>query len=132
MSADWILLGLRLLAPILLYTFLGLMIRQMVSVQSRRPIAACLRRLDDPAITLSLQDNNTLGREPGNSLVIVDDFVSAWHARLTFEAGRWWLTDLDSTNGTLVNDRPVEQRTPLAYGDVIRLGEVQLRLEHGG
>jgi hypothetical protein len=133
MTVDWLLFGLRLLAPILLYSFLGLIIRRMVRLPHRsRSSRDYLRRLDAPDTTFVLDLRNTVGREAGNSLIIDDHFISARHAVLTYEDGIWWLADLDSTNGTLVNEVPVEKATPLAYGDVVSLGEVQLRLEKGG
>jgi len=57
-----------------------------------------------------------------------DDSVSRRHAELTPDEGRWWIRDLDSSNGTWINDRPVEDRTPLAPGDRIRCGDTVLVL----
>ncbi|NCF39633.1 MAG: FHA domain-containing protein, partial [Planctomycetia bacterium] len=57
-----------------------------------------------------------------------DDSVSRRHAELTPDEGRWWIRDLDSSNGTWINDRPVEDRTPLAPGDRIRCGDTILIL----
>jgi pSer/pThr/pTyr-binding forkhead associated (FHA) protein len=72
----------------------------------------------------------TFGRAEDNALVLVgDDYASAHHARL--ESGRdgVWLVDLDSTNGTWVNDEQLEGRRRLNAGDVIRIGRSELRLE---
>ena len=60
-----------------------------------------------------------------NDLVLVDEAISSQHCRVRLEQGRWVLHDLDSTNGTLVNDERVT-RQPLGEGDVIRLGETKL------
>jgi two-component system NtrC family sensor kinase len=57
-----------------------------------------------------------------------DESVSRRHAELTPDEGRWWIRDLDSSNGTWINDRPVEDRTPLAPGDRIRCGDTILIL----
>ena len=57
-----------------------------------------------------------------------DDSVSRRHAELTPDEGRWWIRDLDSSNGTWINDRPIEDRTPLAPGDRIRCGDTTLVL----
>ena len=135
MTVDWLLLGLRLLAPIFLYSFLILLIQRMVRTRREdQPTEAVLRRLDSPDLVFALQTKNTLGREPDNSLLIDDHFISAHHATLTYREGGWWLVDLGSTNGTQVNDVPVEttNSVPLTYGDVVRLGDIQLRLEKGG
>ncbi len=49
----------------------------------------------------------TLGRDQGNDIVVSSDSVSRRHARLSMEAGRRLLTDLESTNGSYVNDQPI-------------------------
>lgn len=38
------------------------------------------------------------------------------------------LTDHGSTNGTIVNEKPVQGQVPLGPGDVIRIGEIRLRV----
>ena len=63
----------------------------------------------------------TLGRAPDCALVFCDDTVSRHHARLELREGRWFLVDLDSSNGTLVNGRQVHDAEVRA-GDEIRLG----------
>lgn len=50
-----------------------------------------------------------------------DDTVSRHHARLELRVGRWFLVDLDSSNGTVVNGRRVRDAEVRA-GDEIRLG----------
>jgi hypothetical protein len=72
----------------------------------------------------------TVGRSEENSLVLEGDgFASARHARV--EAGRdgIWLVDLGSTNGTQVNGERIEGRRRLREGDLIRIGDTELRLE---
>ena len=44
-----------------------------------------------------------IGRSSGSSLVIVDEYTSTYHAKLTRSGDQWMLTDLDSTNGTKLN-----------------------------
>jgi pSer/pThr/pTyr-binding forkhead associated (FHA) protein len=68
-------------------------------------------------------DGLTVGRGEASSLVIADDGLSRLHASIHSEAGRVWVLDEQSTNGTYVNGRPADSRgTPLADGDEIRLG----------
>jgi hypothetical protein len=72
----------------------------------------------------------SVGRSEENSLVLEGDgFASARHARV--EAGRdgIWLVDLGSTNGTQVNGERIEGRRRLREGDVVRIGDTELRLE---
>jgi hypothetical protein len=67
-----------------------------------------------------------VGRAPGvNSLQIDDPTVSGQHFRLVPKEGEFYLVDLDTTNGTMVNHQRVKVRK-LASGDVIQVGAVQL------
>jgi hypothetical protein len=73
----------------------------------------------DPALLQAAEV--TLGRSPDCALVFCDDTVSRHHARLELREGRWFLVDLDSSNGTLVNGRRVRDAEVRA-GDEIQLG----------
>ena len=70
----------------------------------------------------------TVGRAESNSLVLGDGCVSREHARIDFGADRYVLTDCGSKNGTLVNGERVKVQM-LTEGDVIRIGDTELRLE---
>lgn len=63
----------------------------------------------------------TIGREEENTIRLNDERVSRFHAKLQEDAGRVILTDLDSTNGTRVNGRPVQMRV-LKPGDQVSIG----------
>ena len=65
----------------------------------------------------------TIGRTNGNDLIIQGRTVSRRHARLFFDNGRWYLEDLQSANGTLVNNVRVYQPVALNDGDVINFGD---------
>jgi pSer/pThr/pTyr-binding forkhead associated (FHA) protein len=74
----------------------------------------------------------TVGRGDDNSVALRgDEFASAHHARLEALRDGVWLVDLGSTNGTLVNGAPIDGRRRLRSGDVIRIGDTELRLEEG-
>jgi pSer/pThr/pTyr-binding forkhead associated (FHA) protein len=77
--------------------------------------------------TLSVFPGATVGREPGNAIIVDEDTVSARHAQFGIERGRWWLEDLGSTNGTFINRRPLEGRQPLTEGDEVQFGRVAMR-----
>jgi hypothetical protein len=67
-----------------------------------------------------------VGRAPGvNSLQVDDPTVSAQHFRVVPKEGEFFVVDLDTTNGTMVNHERVKVRK-LASGDVIQVGGVQL------
>lgn len=71
-----------------------------------------------------------IGRGPSNQVIIADDtFTSRHHAWITYEEGEFWLEDLGSTNGTLLNGHPVVKRLLLSSGDKIRVGRTELTFE---
>jgi hypothetical protein len=69
-----------------------------------------------------------LGRAADNDVVIDNQRVSRYHAQVRFIQSDWLVYDLDSTNGTYVQDQPVlpAQPRPLAAGGVLRLGDHDL------
>jgi serine/threonine protein kinase len=69
------------------------------------------------------QDVSTVGRTNGNDLVISGRSVSRRHARLWFDNGHWYIEDVGSSNGTLVNNVRIYQAVTLNDGDVINFGD---------
>lgn len=67
----------------------------------------------------------TLGRHYENTIVLLDPSVSRSHARLEFSAGRFFIQDLGSSNGVLVNDSKVERRE-LKDFDLLTIGKIML------
>ncbi len=70
----------------------------------------------------------TLGRESCD-LVLADAAVSRTHAELSFRRGRWFLKDMDSSNGTFLNEQRITTQIPLANEDQIRCGATVLLFE---
>jgi hypothetical protein len=70
-----------------------------------------------------------IGRSEHNTIVLEDAFVSAEHALLARRETQWWLEDLNSRNGTLLNDLPLAEATVVSAGDIITIGSVQLKIE---
>jgi len=68
----------------------------------------------------------TIGRAPDNDVVVGDPATSGHHGRIEVRAGSFWISDLGSTNGTLVNGEPVIEKQ-LTDGDVIAIGQNALR-----
>lgn len=66
----------------------------------------------------------TLGRAPGNGFVILDDSVSRAHVKCRVVCDSVQIEDLDSRNGTFVNDARIEGAVTLQNGDIVRLGSV--------
>jgi hypothetical protein len=72
----------------------------------------------------------TVGRGGQNDLVLDgDEFASARHARIEARGDGVWVQDLDSTNGTFLNGARVVGAERMSPGDVLRVGETDLRLE---
>ena len=70
----------------------------------------------------------TIGRGPDNTIVVNDPSISTHHAQLLLERDTYRLKDLDSTNGTRVNGKPVTE-TVLRFDDRIRFGAAEARYE---
>lgn len=65
------------------------------------------------------EDFVSIGRSSDSTLVIVDEYTSTYHARLARQGENWVLTDLDSTNGTMLNgEKVVKSRTVPLYTPV--------------
>ena len=86
------------------------------------------QRTDLPLDTLSI------GRAPDNRMVLQDPQASSHHAQIRPDTQGYLLVDLNSRNGTFVNDQRLMPQTPrlLISGDVIRIGETRLTYVTGG
>jgi pSer/pThr/pTyr-binding forkhead associated (FHA) protein/tetratricopeptide (TPR) repeat protein len=106
---------------------------------------------DSPALALLLQESDapgmalngpfgrvilgstavTIGRRPGNQVVVKDPRVSSYHVEIRSSGQGYVLTDLGSTNGTFVNENRVVSNTPytLNPGDRIRVGDISFTYE---
>lgn len=70
----------------------------------------------------------TIGRSPDNDLPVDNPAVSNHHAKVYYEGGRLVVEDLDSLNGTFVNDLRVE-RAMLHDGDSIWVGKHHIKVD---
>ncbi len=72
----------------------------------------------------------SVGRGPGNDIAIgSDEYASSRHARFEPRRDGVYVEDVGSTNGTFVNGVRLTRERRLAPGDVIRIGETDLRFE---
>jgi len=71
----------------------------------------------------------TLGRRSDNDLAVDDAAVSRYHAEVVWDGGRFWVVDLGSRNGVLVDGVRVAERARLEAGSQIRLGTTTVRFE---
>lgn len=146
---DWFILVLRIAFIFLVYFFLyqvaRVSIRELMAIgtatatqgngQPSMPKPASALELIEPAdssyapgMTFPLDHYTTVGRHSDSSLEIDDSFVSGSHAEIMYDQGSWWLQDLNSTNGTLVNSQQVRSRIRLADGDIVQFGRVRFRV----
>lgn len=134
-----IVLVLRLITSFALYAFLGWALfflwreaqRQGLSLANRRVpgISITVKHGDDtPILKHFAQPEITLGRDPGCDIPLMDDTVSTRHAQLTYHHTQWWLEDLASMNGTILNDAAVTMPTVITSGDEILCGSTRLTI----
>ena len=74
-----------------------------------------------------MEGANVIGRAPDAGIQLDSPGISRYHARVMVAQGEATVEDLESKNGTQVNDRPITSAIPLADGDEIRIGAIVLR-----
>jgi hypothetical protein len=154
LANDETLLVLKLVFLVLLYAFIVLIVRTATkdiggapqeSIVLGAAEAAALRAehglkrarfvvLQAPGLppgrTFELSADTVVGRDHESGLWLDgDEFASARHARIDPRPDGVWVEDLGSTNGTFVNGAQITSRRLLQPGDVVRVGETELRLE---
>lgn len=92
------------------------------------PIASLISETDGRAYPLKTGEN-LIGRSPEADVLIPHPSVSRRHALIVIEDGAAYIEDLGSTNGTIIEGKPVTAKTQIGSGARIRLGEVVLRIE---
>ncbi len=138
-----VILALRALLAAGLYAFLAWGLTLLWREVRQQAVLLAMRRI--PAISLSVTGKDetthvqhfksaevTIGRHPACECRLSDDSASAYHARLSFHHGQWWLEDLKSTNGTTLNGETVLIPTVVVSGDEIRCGKTRLVVTLGG
>ena len=81
-----------------------------------------------PTAEIQLNDDvTTLGRAASCQIVIDNDFASRRHAQIIRRDELYWLRDLNSKNGTLLDEQPVTAEMPLSDGAEIRIGDALFR-----
>jgi hypothetical protein len=154
LEADETLLVLKLVFLVLLYGFILLIVRTATkdiggapqeSIVLGASEAAVLREQHGlkparfvvlkgpglrPGSTFDVTVDTVVGRDAASGVRLDgDEFASAQHARLDPRPEGVWIEDLGSTNGTFVNGGQVTGKRLLHPGDVVRVGETELRLE---
>ena len=71
---------------------------------------------------------NVVGSASDAQILLRDSTVSAQHASIRYEDGKFLLTDLDSSNGTYLNDRKIA-REQIRDNDVVRFGDITTKFK---
>ena len=130
----------RILLALALYLFLCLTLWMIWQDLKRSGIQAMRPR--SPALSLEValaaarpffrtftQPEVLLGRDPLCELRLDDEAISARHAKFSYHHGQWWIEDLRSTNGTLLNSIMLTTPTVLTDGDEVKCGQATLRVK---
>ncbi len=143
MSPELILFSLRLLGAAVLLAFFGLIgwyvyrdmgVTMAVLAARERPSGHLLviaNETDAPAVgtRFPLLPVTGIGRASSNSIVLDNDYVSGQHSLITRRGDLWQLEDLGSRNGTVLNGVVLTETAVITPGDVITIGNIQLKLE---
>lgn len=71
-----------------------------------------------------------IGRDQTNSVPVPkDNYISRHHAWVLFIKGSYWVEDLGSTNGTILNGELLNERKQIFPGDSIKVGRTELQFE---
>ena len=73
----------------------------------------------------------SIGRSKDSDVRIEDRYASSLHARVFSREGRYFVEDMESTNGTLLNGAALSGEAELIDGDTIQIGDTEFRLEVG-
>lgn len=126
-------LVLRLALAVALYAFLAWALWTLLRELKQQGDKLSLQKM--PGVTLSVQIEQEkkslryfsqpqvmIGRDPNCDLAMMDEAMSAHHARLTYHHGQWWLEDLNSTNGTFLNREKLTVPAVVIPGDTFKCG----------
>ena len=144
MNEEYVIFALRIAASLFLLSFfaaIGLMLwRDYRQAESR--ITARTRRRGNLVVVQNNGDSvyevghafpllphTTIGRAHSNTIQLDDVVVSNEHALIEWRGGQWWLEDLQSSNGTILNSHRIEDPTIVSTADEINFGNIRFRIE---
>lgn len=70
-----------------------------------------------------------IGRDTKCDVSMMDEALSAHHARLSHHHGQWWLEDLNSTNGTYLNREKLTTPAVVITGDHFKCGNTVISIQ---
>ena len=77
---------------------------------------------------IPISGNLTIGRKSDNTVILDDKYASSHHMKIYIKNNEYVLEDLDSTNGTKVNDVKIRNTITLKIGDIIKVGTATFKL----
>ncbi len=103
---------------------------QDVSLRPLAPLALVAQSSTISGKSWELHEDVTMiGRDPERQICLPHESVSRQHAQIVRQRTGWYLSDLRSRNGTLLNGQPISEPHVLQPGDLVRIGEIELRCE---
>jgi pSer/pThr/pTyr-binding forkhead associated (FHA) protein len=135
----FLILSLRIVMAIALYGFLGWSIfilwrdlRQVAKISKVPQIPpiqlSAKRRADLPQAMIFNFSQIYIGRDPACEFYLDNETVSSKHVRLFYQDNQWWAEDLDSSNGTFLNEQSINIPTVLTDSDQLRCGKVVINV----
>jgi pSer/pThr/pTyr-binding forkhead associated (FHA) protein len=132
MIATLVLL-LRLILALALYAFLAWALWNLLRefkqqgdklATQKKPAISLIVQMDqgNESVRQFFQPQIMIGRDTNCDLSMMDEALSAHHARLTHHHGQWWLEDLNSTNGTFLNREKLTTPAVVITGDHFKCG----------
>jgi len=128
-----IILVLRIVSALVLYAFLAYAFwilwrdlrrqSELLTAPQCTPLTLILQSNGEPVSFHFTSSEVTIGRDPACDCRLDDHTVSAQHARLTYHLNQWWVQDLNSRNGTFLNQELVSEPLVIVSGDQIRCGQ---------
>ncbi len=134
-----VVLVLRIALTFSLYIFLAWALSTVL--QDLRQQGARISTQKKPGITIFIkilhgiesqrfftQSEIMIGRDSHCDLSLIDETMSAHHARLSHHHGQWWLEDLNSTNGTFLNREKLNTPAVIISGDEFKCGNTEFTI----
>ncbi len=128
-----VVLALRFALAIALYAFLGWTLFTLLQELKQQGNRLSTQKKPGLTIYVKLERNResqryfsktevVIGRDTNCDLSVMDEALSAHHARITYHHGQWWLEDLNSRNGTFLNREKLDMPAVMTTGDQFKCG----------